>query len=257
MSNLNILFLGTSAVLPGPNNDTACALINNRYMIDTGWYSAVNMLQFGLSPLDVDYLFITHAHPDHYLGLAQYLFYLVMSMAQYSERAPLKIVGPQEDIENIVNRAFNYLDHEGTEQFSKILKVDIIPLADGDIIETADVTVKTFATQHSVPSLGYIFKDNNSQKKIVYPGDTGPCENVIINAHEADLLVHEAACGASFSTTHGHSGVADAALAAKQAQVKQLALVHYVDEQQQEILDSAKALFANSIAPSVGTRIKI
>ncbi|MCF6174438.1 MAG: MBL fold metallo-hydrolase [Victivallaceae bacterium] len=257
MNDLNMLFLGTSAVKPGKNNDTACALINNRYMVDTGWYSAVNMLQFGVSPLELDYLFITHSHPDHYLGLAQYLFYLAMSMKQYSERAPMKIVGPQQSIEKIVNLAYNYLDHEGTEKFSKSLKVKIIPLTDGDIIETEDVMIKAFATQHPVPSLGYIFQDNGSKKKIVYSGDTGPCENLVINAHGADLLVHEASCGDSFSMHEDHSGAPDAALVAKQAKVKQLALVHYIDEQQQEILASAKNLFANTITPSVGTRIEI
>jgi ribonuclease Z len=256
MNDLNILFLGTSAVKPGKNNDTACALINNRYMVDTGWYSAVNMLQFGVSPLELDYLFITHSHPDHYLGLAQYIFYLAMSMVQYSERVPLKVVGPQQDIEKIVKLAYNYLDHEGTGKISKTLKLEIIPLADGDIIETDDVTVKAFSTQHPVASLGYAFQDNSSKKKIVYPGDTGPCENVIINAYEADLLVHEASCGGNFSKSEDHSGAPDAALAAKQAKVKQLALVHYIDEQQQTIFDSAKQLFDNTIMPSVGTRIQ-
>ena len=256
MSDLNILFLGTSAVKPGPNNDTACALINNRYMVDTGWYSAINMLQFGVSPLELDYLFITHPHADHYLGLAQYIFYLAMSMLEYSKRVPLKIVGPEQDIERMVQLAYNYLDYKGTGEVSKTLKVDIIPLTNGDIIETDDVTVKAFKTQHPVASLGYCFQDKSSKKKIVYPGDTGPCESVIINAHEADLLIFEASCGDNFSESEDHSGAPDAAMIAKQAKVKQLALVHYIDAQQQTIFESAKQLFDNTIMPSVGTRIQ-
>ena len=220
MSEMNILFLGTSAVKPGKNNDTACALINNKYMIDTGWYSAINMLRFGVSPLDIEYIFLTHTHPDHYIGLSHYLFYLAMSSEEYSKRAALKIVGPHQDIQQIVDLTQRYLDPRKSKKLLEAMKVEIIPFSCGDILENNDLSVQAFTTKHPVPSLGYIFQDNISKKKIVYTGDTGPSEGMIINANKADLLVYEASCGVSFSQSKEHSGGPDAAMVAKKAEVK-------------------------------------
>ena len=49
-------FLGTSSVTPEAGRDTASFLINNRILVDTGWYAALKMLNHGVSPLDLDYL---------------------------------------------------------------------------------------------------------------------------------------------------------------------------------------------------------
>ena len=36
-----VTFLGTDAVVPGCGADTASFVINNRYLVDTGWYAAI------------------------------------------------------------------------------------------------------------------------------------------------------------------------------------------------------------------------
>ena len=55
MSKIETLFLGTNALRPTVGNDVASLLINGKYQVDTGWYSAANMLNYGHSVFDVEY----------------------------------------------------------------------------------------------------------------------------------------------------------------------------------------------------------
>ena len=64
-----LTFVGTAAVLPGAGRESACFVINGRDLVDTGWSAAVKMQEVGCDPLAIVWLFFTHCHHDHYLGL--------------------------------------------------------------------------------------------------------------------------------------------------------------------------------------------
>ena len=64
---ISVSFLGTSSVVPEVGRDTASVLINQKVLVDTGWCSALRMLDFGVTPLDLEYIFLTHGHHDHFL----------------------------------------------------------------------------------------------------------------------------------------------------------------------------------------------
>src|SRR4051794_40732123 len=97
-----VTFLGTDAVVPEGGGDTASFVINRKYLVDTGWYGAIKMRCYGIDPLDLEYLFLTHCHHDHYIGLPQLLFYYTMRGRERPDRPTLKIVGPVEDLELVV-----------------------------------------------------------------------------------------------------------------------------------------------------------
>ena len=104
-----VKFLGTSAVVPAAGHDTVSLLVNGRILIDTGWYSAVKMQQYGLSPLDVEYLILTHCHHDHYIGLPQILFYRAMRRRDRPDLPVLKVIGPADDVERVVRLSMGLL----------------------------------------------------------------------------------------------------------------------------------------------------
>ncbi len=85
--------------------------------------------------------------------------------------------------------------------------------------------------------------------KMIYSGDTEPCENILNISGEADLLIHDA----TFIETKKemmHSGAKEAAELAKKAGVKNLVLTHFSRRYTnlKEIEDEARKVFKNSFA---------
>lgn len=86
--------------------------------------------------------------------------------------------------------------------------------------------------------------------KVVYSGDTKPCENVVKLSKGADLLIHD---GTFLEEEEGkaHADVGQAAKIAKKARVKQLVLTHlsrrYVTKEEiNEMEATAKKIFPNT-----------
>jgi ribonuclease Z len=90
-------------------------------------------------------------------------------------------------------------------------------------------------------------------RRIVYSGDTIPCQPTEVYASGADVLIHEATfCEdeqARASET-GHSTARQAAQLALDANVKLLALTHLSTRYfPREIRDEARATFENTVVP--------
>src|SRR5688500_10866328 len=101
-----LTFLGAAAAVPGAGEDTACFLINGKLLFDCGWYGALKMQQYGYSALDVETLFFTHCHHDHYMGLPALLFFRGMRSSNAGKvLSPLNIVGPPDDLPIVVEQS--------------------------------------------------------------------------------------------------------------------------------------------------------
>jgi ribonuclease Z len=90
-------------------------------------------------------------------------------------------------------------------------------------------------------------------RRIVYTGDTAPCQAVEVLADGADVLVHEATFLSDErdrARETGHSTAAQAAEIARDARVRLLALTHLSTRYfPREIRDEARAVFADTVVP--------
>jgi ribonuclease Z len=116
-------------------------------------------------------------------------------------------------------------------------------LQHGKAVELADGRVA-----HPEEVLGSLRKG----RKIVYSGDTGPFEAFVRFAAGADLVIHESTFDdalAEKAEVDGHSTPSQAALQAKRAEAKQLALTHisarYADAGL--LLEQAQKVFENTV----------
>ncbi|NUQ01509.1 MAG: MBL fold metallo-hydrolase [Armatimonadetes bacterium] len=258
MSATQIIFLGSDSVTPTAGEDTVSFLINRTLLVDTGWASALRMMDHGLTPLDLDYLVFTHLHHDHYVGLPQILFYRWMKQRGQTGARPLTIIGPADDLELVVNLAIELLQ---PKRFHYQPLLHLVPLAPGETYETERFKLTTCETIHPVQGLCYRYKDRANGAVTVFTGDTAFCPPIAELAGGADLLIHEASHGAAAqresTNQYGHSGSPDAATIAQMAKARRLALVHGPVSCRDAALAAAREIFPNTFWPAAGEQVEV
>ena len=253
-----VTVVGSATVVPEADQDTACLLLNHDHLIDTGWNAAINMGRYGDDPIQVDYLFITHCHHDHYLGLPQLLFVQAMRRSRRPDRPPLTVIGPKPDIAMVVERALHFLRHDQFPDVATMPKV--VPLQAGDGFRTSRFEVTTAPTVHPVVGLCYRFTDLLTGATLAVTGDTAYRPALADHVRGVDLLVHEASRGACASHPNdrgGHSGSIDAARIALAAEVRQLGLIHYPTPARERVLAAAQGVFPATVALQEGDRLEL
>ncbi len=231
---MKIAILGDSSCIPDVGRDTACYLINGRHLMDTGWCAALGMRRHGFDPLKLESILLTHLHQDHYIGLPQLLFFVGL---RKRPGPPLKIVGPSEHLEEVVEAALAFLQKA---RFPEVVpNYELVPLKAGEKVEMSDVRVETFGVKHvsgaNRPEQAFAYKiaDKASGGWAVFSGDTSYHPPLAEFAKLAPLLIHDAA----------HTAAQDAADIAKRAEVGRLVLTHYSQALGSRLLTQAQAVF--------------
>lgn len=287
MTDLSVFFAGTAGSVPTARRGLPAVLVRRggqRLLFDCGEGTQRQLLRsVGLT--DLDYVFLTHHHVDHWLGLLG----LVKSFALRDRDAPLTVYGPP-----------------GTEKLMREMRVvigrlpypfDVVDLESGDALDFDDgFTLEAFNVRHRGTAFGYALLEQDrpgrfdaekaaalgvpfgpelgrlqrgesvngidpaevvgaprAGRRVVISGDTAPCDPVRVAADGADLLVHEA----TFTTEDReraaetrHSTAAQAAALAEEADVRLLALTHVSTRYLgREVLDEARETFARAVMP--------
>ena len=132
-------------------------------------------------------ILISHKHGDHHLGALS----LIKAIGKARPDGKVLLVAPE--------RFKIWLEEFGQVCDFGLGNVKFV--ACGDIrdeplkLENSGTLIKAFDVDHCHEAFGFQITFNcldNKSKRIVYSGDTRPCDSVIDNAHECDLLVHEA-----------------------------------------------------------------
>ncbi len=286
---LRVIFLGTGGTLPTINRNPSAIFVNRRgemMLFDCGEGTQQQMMR-AKTGMKLTSIFITHFHADHFLGIPG----LIQTMSFNGRTEPLDIYGPR-----------------WTKQFVRLLielgyyklGFQIAPheLEGGDVIDRGDYVIRAVATDHGVPSLGYVFEEKKrtgrfnreraielgipvgplfsklqrgepvtigervimpsdvvgpgrSGRKLVYSGDTRPCESLAKESEGADLLIHDGTLADElhdWALETKHTTAGEAALLAKKARVKQLVLTHIssrYSESTDLLLRDAKNIFEN------------
>ena len=241
-----ITILGNSTAVPETGNDSPTFLINDRYLVDTGWWSVESMRARGIDPVQLEYVIFTHFHHDHYMGLPQLLYYLIMRHKPLKE---LKIIGPAEDLELIVRRSISFLHPE--RYYTDDVFPTLIPIAPGESYEAEGFRLDTCTTIHPVQGICCRFTDKANGKVFSFTGDTAYHPPIIEHVRGSALLIHEAALGpiaaAPDDNAYMHSGSIDAARIAEAAGVEKLLLIHAAASRAEPSVQAAKEAYRGEV----------
>lgn len=286
---LHVIFLGTGGTLPTINRNPSAIFINRdgeMMLFDCGEGTQQQMMR-AKTGMKLTSIFITHFHADHFLGIPG----LIQTMSFNGRTEPLDIYGPR-----------------WTKQFVRLLielgyyklgfQINPYELEGGDVIDKGDYIIRAVATDHGVPSLGYVLEEKKRTgrfnreraielgipvgplfsklqkgepvtingrvimpsevvgpgrpgRKLVYSGDTRPCESLAKESECADLLIHDGTLADElhdWALETKHTTAGEAAHLAREAGVKQLVLTHIssrYSESTELLMRDAKNIFGN------------
>jgi ribonuclease Z len=268
LSLLRLTFLGTSAAQPTvERNLSGIALKADAELVlfDCGEGSQRQMARFGTG-YDLDAVFFTHFHADHYLGIIG----LLRTLGMGGRERELVLHGPAP-----AARLLDQAVHLGIDALA--FPVRIAELSAGDAVRRPGYTVRATEADHRTPAIGYVIEEDErpgrfdlaraaalgvpagpqfgqlqrglpltlADGRIVAPadvlgpprpgrrvaisGDTRPTATLAAAARDVDLLVHEATfCDADQARAieTRHSTAREAAAVASAAGARSLVLTH-------------------------------
>src|SRR3954447_1125563 len=286
--DLSLFFAGTAGSVPTPRRGLPALLLRaggERILLDCGEGTQHQLLRSNVGLPEVDAIFITHLHLDHWLGLPG----MIKTFDMRDRDRRLDLFGPP---------GLGAL-------FSQVLRpiigrtrypLDVVELEHHEEVRWEDFAIASFPVNHRVEAYGYAFVEHDrpgrfdvaaaralgvsegpdfgrlqrgetvngvrpeqvvgperAGRRIVISGDTSPAQTVEVYAHEAEVLVHEATfCEDDKLRARepGHSTARHAAELARDAGVQLLALTHLSTRYfARDVRDEARATFPNAIVP--------
>ncbi|HEX4186845.1 MAG TPA: ribonuclease Z [Solirubrobacteraceae bacterium] len=285
--DLSLFFLGTAGSVPSARRGLPSVLVRrggDRLLFDCGEGTQRQLLR-SVGLLDVDCIFITHFHADHWLGVPG----MLKSFALRERRDALTVYGPRglRELMGVMRIVYGRLPyalevtelepaqrverdgyavaaipvrHRGEASYGYALVEDPRPgHLDALLAEQLGVSPgPDFGRLQRGETVGGVRPEQvmgpvREGRKLVISGDTSPCEPLAIAAHQADVLVHEATFAeeeVERARETSHSTAFQAAELARGAQVRLLALTHFSSRYAGgELLAEARAVFAATEAP--------
>ncbi len=166
-----------------------------RFLVDCGAGTLTALKQHGLEMTDVDIIFISHFHGDHYGGLP----YLLLESAVKQRAELLTIVSPPGCEDRIAGLL--HLLYPGTDVLSK-LNIRFMSYGDNRELAVDDLLVRAIPVLHKKETHPHGLRITIGEKVISYSGDSGWCPALIALAQDADLFICE--CNFFEQAVDGH-----------------------------------------------------
>ena len=284
--DLSLFFAGTAGSMPTAARGLPAILVRaggDQLLFDCGEGTQQQLLRsIGLPELDA--IFVTHLHLDHWLGLIG----VIKTFDLRGRSTPLVVHGPPglrklfADLAPVIGRTSYPLRLEELEPHAEV--------------RFGTYAVTAFPVEHRVRAYGYALNEDERPgrfdaqaalalgirpgpdfgrlqagetvgdvrpeqvlgearrgRRVVISGDTAPCQAVEVYAHRADLLVHEATFmedERARARQTAHSTARQAAELAEEAEVRLLALTHLSTRYfPRDVRDEARQTFERTVVP--------
>ncbi len=152
--SFSVTILGSSSAKPTAGRHPSSQIINiheQYYLMDAGEGCQQQLFRYGVNPLKIRAVFISHLHGDHLFGL----FPLLSTLGLYGRKTSLKIYAP---------RPFGDILESHLRFFDRDLPYNIewqeVDTTKHEIVfENRSLEVWSVPLRHRLPTSGYIFKE--------------------------------------------------------------------------------------------------
>jgi ribonuclease BN (tRNA processing enzyme) len=156
------------------------------FLIDCGATSLIGMRRLGISPKDLDTVFVSHLHGDHFGGLP----WLLLDAKYVSKRTrPLLVAGPKGiEARFVALTEALYPNASTAERGFELVFVEYeerTPLEFGGVVATPS------EVHHPSGAPPYALRFEADDRVVAFTGDTGWVEVLSDVARDADLFISE------------------------------------------------------------------
>ena len=199
---LRVTLLGTgipNAQINAFGTSTLIEAGEERILIDCGRGTVIRLSQLGLGVGHVDRIFLSHYHSDHFAGLFDMAMTGTIRQKFGGRNGPLYVHGPP-GIERIAegawiatgpDRDIRVADNEIDAEYMRIIPHEY---AEGVVYDRGGLVIRAIEVDHGdFIDIAYGFRVEYAGHVFVHSHDTRYNENLIAQAHGADVFVHEVA----------------------------------------------------------------
>ena len=156
-----LTILGSGSATPTPERYPSAQFLvfaDHHILIDCGEGAQVQMMRYGVKMFRLDLVFISHLHPDHFLGLPG----LISSLSLKGRKEPLDIYCPK-GLQEILDVQFLF----GEVHLSYELRFHVFNESSENIeLDDKYLTVFSFALSHRLTCRGFVFREKKASRKI-------------------------------------------------------------------------------------------
>jgi ribonuclease BN (tRNA processing enzyme) len=155
-------------------------------LIDCGTSTLIGMRRLGLDPAEIDAVFVSHLHGDHFGGLP---WLLIDAQFVIKRKRPLPVLGPP----GIEARFLTVMEamYPGVSGGEGRFKFDFVEYEERTPLDIACVAVTPFEVHHPSGAPPYALRFALEGKVLAFTGDTGWVDALYDVARGADLFITE------------------------------------------------------------------
>jgi ribonuclease Z len=152
--SFSVTILGSSSAKPTPNRNPSAQVVNiheQYYLVDAGEGVQQQLVRYGVNPLKLRAVFISHLHGDHIFGL----FPLISTLGLYGRRTPLQIFAPAPFGE-ILEFHLRYFDNKLPYE---VVWNQIDTTKHSLLFDNRTIEVWSIPLRHRIPTSGFLFRE--------------------------------------------------------------------------------------------------